>query len=187
MKLCIVPRWSGNQDSDCYPWLRARPEIRARYDEVLGPMIDDPGTPTIEAWLDSLGRALADEDLSQVHLMGHSVGCQAVLRYLATLPAGAAGPAGVLCVAGWWDVDNAWGSLRPWVDTPFDMARARAASGKIIVLLSDDDPFTSDHETNARLWRERVGAEVRLVPGAKHFNGAEEPVVLEALLALPRP
>jgi len=91
---------------------------------------------------------------------------------------------GLLCVAGWWDVDEPWGTLRPWIDQQPDTELVRAALEKIIVLLSDNDPFTSDWRDNERQWRERLGAEVRVVPGAKHFNGAQEPAVRDALLAL---
>jgi len=51
------------------------------------------------------------------------------------------------------------------------------------VVLSDDDPFTSDHRGNAAIWRERLGAERTLVAGGRHFNGAEEPEVLAVIRA----
>ena len=183
MKLCIVPRWGGTLESDYYPWLQARPEVRARFDQVLGPNIDDPGTPTIDAWMASLTRAVAPETLADTYFLGHSVGCQAVLRFLAAGPAGARA-AGVLCVAGWWTVDEPWDTIRPWIDTPFEIERARAACGRVITLISDNDPFTADWRTNQQLWEERLGAEVRVIPGAKHFNGSEEPAVLDAVCAL---
>jgi len=52
------------------------------------------------------------------------------------------------------------------------------------VLLSDNDPFTADSAANAALWRARLHAQVRLVPGARHFNGAQEPAVYDALRAV---
>lgn len=114
-------------------------------------------------------------------LLGHSVGCLAVLHALAKLPEGVA-IAGAVLVAGWFTVDKPWDTLRPWMDTSVDTEAARRACRTMIVLLSDNDPFTADYEANRRAWVERLGAEVRLVPGAKHFNGAEEPAVLSALL-----
>ncbi|WP_428267312.1 alpha/beta hydrolase [Haliangium sp.] len=185
-RLCIVPRWSGGPDSDFYPWLRAQPAVRARFSAVIGPSIERPDEPTIEAWLTSLGAALDLGALTDTYLLGHSVGCQAVLRFLEQAPAGARA-AGVLCVAGWWSVDQPWDSIRPWIETPMDHARVRQASEQFSVLMSDNDPFTADWEHNARLWRERLGAEVHTIPGRKHFNEAEEPAVVDALLALAGP
>mgnify|MGYP003822805971 CR=1 FL=1 len=111
------------------------------------------------------------------------MGCQAALRALAELPPGLT-IAGLLCIASWWTVDRPWESLRTWSNTQLDFTRARAAAGCVRVLISDNDPFTADHEDNRRTWQERRDAEVTLVPGARHFNGAEEPAVLEALHAL---
>jgi hypothetical protein len=126
---------------------------------------------------------MAHESLEETCFLGHSVGCQAVLRFLSTMPAGAR-TAGVLCVAGWWTVDAPWDTIRPWIDTPFDIARARAVCGRVITLISDNDQFTADWQTTQQLWAERLGAEVRVIPGAQHFNGSEEPAVLDALCAL---
>ena len=182
-RLCIVPRWSGGPDSDFYSWLRAQPAVRARVREHLAPTIAQPGQPTIAAWVESLRQSTAGSDLGDTFFLGHSVGCQAVLRFLEQASEHVR-VAGVLCVAGWWTVDRPWDSIRPWIETPMDTGRVRRAGRRFSVLLSDDDPFTADWRENERLWRERLGAEVRCVPGGKHFNAAEEPAVLDALCAL---
>jgi predicted alpha/beta hydrolase family esterase len=176
--LTLVPRWAGHADSDFYPWLAS--ERPPGFDAVRALEMPDPKQPTLEAWVSALTTALGTAPAPGTVLMGHSVGCQAVMRYLAALPPGNTVD-GVLLVAGWWNVDKPWDSLRPWLDTPVDVTRVRAASRRFVVLLSDNDPFTSDHRENGRLWRERLGAEVVLVPGARHFNGEREPAVLDAL------
>ena len=118
--------------------------------------------------------------LADTILVGHSIGCQAVLHYLAGLPS-SAGVRGTLCVAGWWSVDEPWESIRPWIENPPDLARVRASCGQLRVLLSDDDPFTAEAGRNGRLWRERLGAAVEVVRGAAHFNRTQEPSVLAEL------
>ncbi len=182
-RLCIVPRWAGGPERDFYPWLRRELAARGRFAEVLSPEMPDPGTPTIEAWTARIAEEVGHDAaaLERTVLLGHSVGCQAVLRFLAGLPAGVH-VAGALLVAGWFWVDNPWPTLRPWMDTPIDLAAVRAACPRLTVLLSDNDPFTTDFAANQAAWEERLGAEVRVLPGAKHFNAADEPAVLEALL-----
>ena len=176
--LTIVPRWAGHADSDFYPWLRT--QQLPGFDAVRALDMPEPKQPRPDTWVPALASALGLDPAPGTVVMGHSVGCQTVLRYLEALPPGRPVD-GVLLVAAWWTVDAPWDSLRPWIDATLDLERIRAASRRFVVVLSDNDPFTSDHRENARLWKERLGAEVLLVPGARHFNGEQETAVLDAL------
>lgn len=144
--------------------------------------LPDPGTPRLDTWPPGVARVLGEDPsaLADTFVLGHSVGCQAALHAIAGLPDGAR-IAGMLAVAGWWTVDRPWPTITPWIEQTPDLARVRAACPRISVLLSDDDPFTADHASNAALWRARLAAEVTLAPGAKHFNGSPAPEVLAAL------
>ncbi len=181
-RLVVVPRWSGTPSSDYYPWLTAKLSDSAAIGPVLIGDMPNPSTPTIEAWPKTL-REIAGEDpdvLRETIVMGHSVGAQTVLHFLGSLPEGVH-VAAALLVAGWWDVDKPWDSIRPWIAHVHDHDRIKRAAKSIHVLLSDNDPFTSDHGSSAELFRTRLDAHVHLVSGAKHFNGTEEPAVLELL------
>jgi hypothetical protein len=186
-RLLIVPRWSGRAGSDFYPWLReqlaASPD--APFSEVVVPELPDPDAPRIDTWPPAILAALGTDPalLARTVVLAHSVGCQATLHALAALPDGVH-VAGMLAVAGWWQVDRPWPAIVPWQSQFPDLARVRAALGALLVLLSDDDPFTSDHAGNAVLWQERLGARIQLVPGGKHFNTPTSEPVLAALRTL---
>jgi len=182
MRIGVVPRWGGSQDDEWYAWMRR--ELGA-HDVRVAALRPSPGAPEIAACVAEIKRVVGADPaaLAETVLVGHSVGCQAVLRFLETLEPPAR-VAGVLCVAGWFWVDEPWETIRPWIDTPLDRARVREAAGTTHVLLSDDDPYTSDHEANARQWRNALGAEVTVVGGGRHFNRAREPEVLAALRGL---
>ena len=186
-RLIIVPRWSGRARSDFYPWLQgelaALPD--APFTEVIVPELPDPDAPRLDTWPPAIVAALGTdrELLARTVVLAHSVGCQATLHALAALPDGVH-IAGMLAVAGWWQVDRPWPAIVPWQSELPDLARVRAAIGSLLVLLSDDDPFTADHVGNAAMWQERLGATVQQVPGAKHFNVPNSPPVLAALRTL---
>jgi uncharacterized protein len=181
--LYIVPRWAGRPDSDFYPWLEASlREAPQRFSSIRTLDMPNPAQPTIDAWVGALAAAVGPAPAPSTVLMGHSVGCQTVIRYLATRPPEHQLDTALL-VAGWWDIDKPWESIVPWIETPVDLARVRAAARTFVVLLSDNDPFTADHARNRRLWEERLGAKVVLAPGGRHFNNPQEPAVLEALRA----
>lgn len=178
-RVIVVPRWGATPHDDWYPWLRRALGARA---DVAVCDLPEPDEPVIRRWVPHVAAAVGREPaaLARTVLVGHSVGCQALLHVLGGLGAPVRG---TLCVAGWWRVDAPWPSLQPWLRAAegHDLAAVRAAAGRLAVLLSDNDPFTADAEANARLWTERLGARVRVVPGAEHFNHAEAPAVLETL------
>jgi len=180
----LVPRWSGTPESDFYPWLGRELAARApRLSIAAAPLLPAPDRPEIEPCVEACLGVLAGLELSRTLLIGHSVGCQVLMRALARFPDGPRAPA-LLCVAGWWTVDRPWDTLRPWIDVPFDPARAAARCARAVVLLSDDDPFTSDAEDTGRRFAQGLGAEIHVVPGRRHFNAPVEPAVLDAVLRL---
>lgn len=183
----MVPRWSGRSGSDFYPWLtRALAAEPGRpYDPVVALDLPEPDLPRIDTWPPAISAALGDDlrDLAATVVLAHSVGCQATLHALAALPRGARISA-MVAVAGWWEVDEPWPAIVPWQTSLPDLERVREAVGKLVVLLSDDDPFTSNHLANAALWRNRLDAEVVLIAGARHFDTGEAPEVLETLRTL---
>lgn len=185
-------------------------ETPPRFSSILSPAMPTPGTPTIDAWVHRIAQVLSEpsvdphapttqaaqsnqtdpidpkdkedqaERLRNTVLMGHSVGCQAVLRYLARLPPGSELTAAIY-VAGWFTVDRPWDSILPWIHTPLDFAVARQRARQHIVLLSDNDPFTADYQATAALFQERLGATVIVAPDRRHFNDRQEPDVLQIL------
>jgi uncharacterized protein len=185
LRVCLVPRWGATPDSDWYPFLLRRVVAGALptvEEAVIAPLRPDPDEPTIADCVASIEDTVGGA-LDRTLLVGHSLGCRALLHYLATRPDGERAK-GLLCVAGWWTVDEPWDSLLPWIDEPLDVERARHAVGPVHVLVSDDDPFTADHEATCMAWARRMGAEVTTRPGGKHFNGAHEVSVLINLAAL---
>lgn len=179
MRALLVPRWGGGPDDDWYGWLADEldpdPSVEALDVVELAPRANAPEPEACVAGLaEATGAAIAD----RLVLIGHSVGCQALLRFLA-----AAAPEGpeldLVCIAGWWGVDQPWEEIEPWLRDDYDVERARAAVGSTTVLLSDNDPFTANHRATANLWRERMGAEIALCPRAGHFNAGAEPAVLD--------
>lgn len=191
-RVLVVPRWSGTPTSDCYPWLieslharfgRTTSGSLSRALEVRALAMPEPGTPRIDTWPPFLlAEAGADRAaLGRTLLVGHSVGCQAVLRALAAMDEGVS-VFGVLLVAAWFRVDRPWETIVPWMAPDYDLRRARSRTPWLDVLLSDNDPFTADFGETAEQFRSRADASVTVVPGAKHFNAPEEPAVLASLV-----
>jgi len=145
-----------------------------------------PAAPTIDACVAELRQrlGLSRPELARTVLVGHSIGCQAILRFLQWLPAGAS-VASALCVAGWWQLDERASPmpqpLLPWLEPPADLPRIVRACKRFATLLSDDDPYTADQQANRLKWEQNLGAAVRMVRSAGHFTAVHQPEVLAAV------
>jgi uncharacterized protein len=176
----IVPRWAGHATSDWYPWFIRECSHRHGFSDIRALELPSPEAPTIDGWTAAISAALDHDALAETILVGHSVGCRALMHALARLPAGRT-IGGLACVAGWWTVDRPWPTIIPWIEAPLDLDRVRAAAPTIEVIVSDNDPFTALSAADVARW-EALGARVRVIHGGLHFNRGEEPAIRDALI-----
>lgn len=79
----IIHGWGGNPDEPLLVWIDQ--ELRKKGWNVIRPAMPNPEEPVIEDWVAKM-HELADIPTEQTYFVGHSIGCQAIMRYLATLP-----------------------------------------------------------------------------------------------------
>ena len=187
----IFPRYSGNENADWYQ--KAKAEIMIKNSQTLVTPLSLPNwdKPEIAEFLSFIEYLIPLGDIdADTYFVGHSVGCRAALLYLNELQQRKPGLkiGGLMCVAGWWSVDNPWPQLEQWINISFDCKKmADICNHNIIALISDNDPYTTDTQTNKNIWEEQIDAKVVIVPEAKHFNydGYEE-IIEELLLFIDR-
>lgn len=174
-RVIIVHRWSGNPSDDWYPWLKGKLETLGY--EVLVPAMPDTDTPIIGEWVSEIANVVGSPDGS-TYFIGHSIGCQTILRYLETVhePVG-----GALFVAGWFNLENLEGEAeeeiaKPWIETPINLEKVRVVLPKSTLLISRDDPYGALEE-NLREFNKLVTT-ASVVDHAGHFTESEEPAVL---------
>jgi predicted alpha/beta hydrolase family esterase len=182
-RVLLMPRWGATAEDDWYPFVTKQLETALDIQVLdLKPTAD---APAIASCVAAIGDAVGDVDkLPDTVFVGHSVGAQAMMHYLASLPPEAPNAHSLLAVAGWFTLDDPLpvDGLKDWVDAELDPARVAANTDDVYALLSDNDPYTKDHEANAQLWRDRLAADVKIIKGAEHFNGKMEAAVVNALL-----
>jgi len=187
-RVFIVHRWDGTPDADWYPWLRD--ELEAKGFKVTVPAMPDTSEPKIGAWVSHLRKVVGQPD-EDTYFIGHSIGCQTIMRYLETLPKGSK-IGGMVFVAGWLLLRNLENEeveeiARPWLTTPIDFPRIKERTGKITVFLSSNDPFDCSKE-NEIDFKETLGARVFMETNMGHFtteDGVSKiPAVLKELLRM---
>ncbi len=184
MKIILVHGWDGGPDKNWLPWLRK--ELEAQRHEVLAPLLPITEEPRIERWVPALAETVGTLD-GNTYFVAHSMGNQATLRYLETLPEKVK-IGGALFVAGFLNpLVNLEGPkeeeiAHSWTDAPFDLARARSHIPKSIALFSDDDEWVT--LDNAERFRSELGSEIIIAHKREHFTEDEEPDVRAAILKL---
>ncbi len=81
-RVIIIHGWSGNPNKDWIPWATA--EIKNKGYKVTAPLMPDTDNPQIALWVGKL-KEIVGEPKKDDTLIGHSVGCQTILRFLEEL------------------------------------------------------------------------------------------------------
>ncbi|HEY4509275.1 MAG TPA: alpha/beta hydrolase [Candidatus Paceibacterota bacterium] len=181
-RVIVVHKWSGSPRDDWRPWLKS--ELEKLGYEVSVPEMPEADAPVIEKWTAKLAEVVGTPD-SETYFVGHSIGCQTILRYLETIntPVG-----GAVFVAGWFNLENLEDEetkeiAKPWIETPIDLKKVRAVLPKSTLIISDNDPYDC-FEENKKKFAE-VGSKIIVLPNAGHITSEdgflEFPEVLFAL------
>lgn len=164
----VIHGWGGNPDEAWMPNLKRM--LAERGYTIIAPQMPDTDTPKMASWVAKVTELIGTPD-SDTHLVGHSVGCQAIMRAIAALPDGSR-VGHVVLVAPWFNLTEEGGKddadCKPWLDTPIDTDAVRRRTEDITAIFSDDDPLVplSDSE----LFRERLDAHIVVEHGMGHMS-----------------
>ena len=180
-KLFIIHGWGGNSDEPMLFWLKEQ-SISMGFN-VCVPNMPNTDEPKINEWVSSL-KDLAPRPDEEVYLIGHSIGCQTILRYLETFNKVKIG--GVILIAPWLVLSNLETDEeviigKPWIETPIDFERVKQTTDKFIVILSDDDPVVPLEE-NKNLFEKLLNPKIIIEHQKGHFTESDEVVSLSVAI-----
>ena len=187
-RVFIVHGWDGNPHQHWLPWLKKELEVRGF--EVHVPEMPESSHPKKDAWVKHLSSVIGVPG-KDTYLVGHSIGCKAVLRYLETLDTKVV-IGGAVLVAGWLSLthmddrsEEELEVIRDWVNPPFDYEKIREHCGNFTAIFSDDDPEVPLEE-NKQTYERNLEAKIIIESHKGHFTEedgvVELPSALEALL-----
>ncbi len=176
MKQCvyIIHGWDDQPHNGWFPWLKKK--LEADGVEVHVPSMPDTEHPSIDVWVPFL-RHLVSEPDAQTFFVGHSIGCQTILRYLETLPENTT-VGGVVLVAGWvtlkpaaTEEEETLTMATPWLQRPLNWPKIRSHAKKFVAIMSDDDQFVA--VDNVKLFVRELGATLVMEHHKRHLGGAD--------------
>ena len=183
-RVIIVHCWDGYPDYCWYPYVKKELEVNGF--EVQVPAFPETGTPQLDKWLPILKETVGIVD-ENTFLIGHSVGCITILRYLESLTPEMGRVGGVVFVAGFTD-DLGFEELKNFFTTNIDFEKIKRGAKHFVAIHSDDDPYVSLKYGD--IFKEKLGANLIIKHAMKHFSGpvdnedscTELPDVVEAII-----
>lgn len=183
-KVYLVHCWDGTCNDGWYPWIASLLSKNG----VSVFLFDMPHTesPIIEEWVSYLDKQVPSLD-ENTYFIGHSIGCQTIMRYLELKDVRRIG--GILFVAPWLDLlpyaiedRGSYEIAYPWIHTPIDFNKIRKKTDNIYSIFSDDDYFVSRYQEEE--FKNKLGAKTICVEGKGHISQDDNVYQLDTILEL---
>ena len=161
----IVHCWGGYPNYAWYPWVQE--QLEAQGYEVTVPEMPDTDEPALDEWLPYLQEIIGKPD-EELVLVGHSIGCVAIMRYLEALPKEQK-VGKVVFVAGFTD-QLGFKELENFFKTPLNFEKIKPKSERgFAAIQSDDDPYVP-MQYGERL-EEELDATLIVMHAVGHMSG----------------
>lgn len=185
-RVILIHGWDGHPGDHWKTWFRL--ELEKKGIQVTEPQIPGGQFPKLDEWLAGIEDAVGEPDGSTC-LVGHSLGCIALVHYLNTLRDGQK-VAGCVFVAGFSSdlgiKDDAELFIQKFYMDVSEVEKAKDHAGKTVTIVSDDD--SSVPLAKAVEFQKQLGAELVLEHAKGHFckeDGVVElPSALDAVLKI---
>ena len=172
-KIYIIHGWGGSSEKDWIPWLET--ELKKKRFKVKSFDMPDSENPKIEKWIKHLELKINPEELDEnSYFVGHSVGCQTIMRYLEKLHKHKK-IGGCVFVAPWFNLINLEQEeleiAHPWTNTKIDFSRILDHCNNFLAIFSDNDPFV--HSNEIEKFKNNLGAKTIIKKKKGHFTSED--------------
>lgn len=182
-KIYIVHCWDGTKDDGWYPWLDSE---LSKNNEVFRFNMPDTETPEIEKWVSFLDKQVDSLD-ENTFFIGHSIGCQTIMRYLETKEITKIG--GILFVAPWLELtkyavsdEESYNTAKPWLTRKIDFERIKKFTTNINCIFSDNDYFVP--LTEKEKFEKLLNANTEVVNNKGHISAEDGVYELDDILKM---
>ncbi len=170
-KVYLIHGWGGSSNSEgWFSWLRK--ECEKKKIKIIIPEMPNTNNPKIDGWVGKLNEVVKPD--RETYFVGHSIGCQTILRYVEGLPQGIK-VKGVVLVAGFFNLlETAYESeeereiAKPWLETPIDCEKVKKHTQNFLAIFSDNDECAP--VSDSKIFKDKLNAEIVIKNNEGHFN-----------------
>ena len=170
-RVILVHGWGGSPINAWFPWLKK--ELQIKGFEVIVPKMPDTDDPSIDVWVPYLANVVQKAD-KNTYFVGHSIGCQTIMRYLEKLHKHKK-IRGCVFVAPWFNLINLEQEeleiAHPWTNTKIDFSRILDHCNNFLAIFSDNDPFV--HSNEIEKFKNNLGAKTIIKKKKGHFTSED--------------
>ena len=134
----------------------------------------DTDYPRIDTWVNELDKHVDNLD-ENTYFVGHSIGCQTIMRYLEKQDKKIGG---ILFVTLWLDLlpkavsdKESYNIAYQWLNTKIDFEKIKSLTTNITCIFSDDDYFVPIEQTEE--FRKKLSARTVIVKGKGHMSATD--------------
>ena len=172
-KVFLIHGWGGDSEGGWFDWLKQ--ELPKKGFKVEAFDMPNTNSPKIEEWVGFLEEKIFSEDIDeQTYFIGHSIGCQTIIRFLEKLHKHKR-VGGCVFVAGWFDLINMEPEemeiAHPWVNKEIHFDRVMDHCNHFLAIFSNNDPYV--HLDEVEKFKNNLGAKIIIKEGEEHFNETE--------------
>ena len=182
-RVFIIHGWGGKPDSEWFPW--AKMQIEKLNFDVIVPEMPDTQHPKIDIWLGKLKEVVEEVKTNDIFI-GHSIGCQTILRYINSFTKNQK-VGKLILVAPWWYLNLSTNDekliAKSWLEVNVDFDKIKSNTKKIICVFSDDDPVVP-LDINVKFFKEKMNSEIIIERKKRHFSGDDGIFEIPSLLPL---
>lgn len=173
MKVYIIHGWEGYPEEGWFPWLKK--ELEKKGFKVEAPRMPNADKPKLDKWLLTLDNLIKEDNSI---LIGHSLGCRVIMKYLEKNKA-----FGAVFVAARMD-KSFFKELEEFYKKPVNWNNVKNNCKNIIGIYSDNDPYVPIKDSG--ILKEKLNAKIVIEHNKHHIGGdsgiKQLPSVLKAVM-----
>ena len=180
-KVYLVHCWDGTCEDGWYPWISN--ELEKLGVKVIRFNMPNTQNPVIKKWIKALDEKVDNLD-KETYFIGHSIGCQTIMRYLEKKNDKIGG---ILFVAPWLDLlpyavedEDSYKTAEPWLNTPINFEKLKEATNNITCIFSSDDYFVSVNQEKE--FKNKLNVKTLMIENKGHISEEDGVFELEEIL-----